>query len=93
MRSTIEVYMYMYTSFYSVYTLYYVLCIIRSVLIGQIIEINDVRCSKKELKQVQSILKKNFKLSLKVRSNLPGIAHTHLHVHVMYNVHIVHAHL
>ena len=35
-------------------------------------EINDVRCSKKELKQVQSILKKNFKLFLKVRSNLPG---------------------
>jgi hypothetical protein len=34
-------------------------------------EINDVRCSKKDLKQVQSILKKNFKLSLKVRSNLP----------------------
>jgi hypothetical protein len=41
-------------------------------LVGdQILEINDVRCSKKELKQVQSILKKNFKLSLKVRSNLP----------------------
>ena len=35
-------------------------------------EINDVRCSKKDLKQVPSILKKNFKLSLKVRSNLPG---------------------
>ena len=38
----------------------------------QMMEINDVRCSKKDLKQVQSILKKNFKLSLKVRSNLPG---------------------
>jgi hypothetical protein len=37
----------------------------------QILEINDVRCSKKDLKQVQSVLKKNFKLSLKVRSNLP----------------------
>ena len=36
-------------------------------------EINDVRCSKKDLKQVQSILKKNFKLALKVRSNLPGV--------------------
>ena len=49
----------------------------------QLIEINDVRCSKKELKQVQSILKKNFKLSLKVRSNLPGTEHMHnVHVHV-----------
>ncbi|XP_064404349.1 rap guanine nucleotide exchange factor 6-like isoform X2 [Halichondria panicea] len=37
----------------------------------QILEINDGNCIKKELNQVLSTLRKNYKLSLKVKSNLP----------------------
>lgn len=36
-----------------------------------ILEINDNKCDKKNQDEVVSILRKNFKLSLKVRSNLP----------------------
>lgn len=37
----------------------------------QILEINDVKAEKKEQREVLSILRKNFKLTLRVRCNLP----------------------
>ena len=37
----------------------------------QILEINGARCDKKELREVSAILIKNFKLSLRVKSNIP----------------------
>eukprot|EP00731_Ephydatia_muelleri_P032145 Em0023g652a len=37
----------------------------------QILEINGTRCDKKELREVSAILIKNFKLSLRVKSNIP----------------------
>lgn len=43
----------------------------------QILEINDNKCDKKSQDEVVSILRKNFKLSLKVRSNLPGTYKVH----------------
>ena len=43
----------------------------------QILEINDNKCDKKSQDEVVSILRKNFKLSLKVRSNLPGMYKGH----------------
>ena len=42
----------------------------------QILEINDVKAEKKEQREVLSILRKNFKLTLRVRCNLPGEQHT-----------------
>lgn len=37
----------------------------------QILQINETSCEKKELREITSILVKNFKLSLRVKSNLP----------------------
>jgi hypothetical protein len=54
----------------------------------QLLSVNDMKCDKKELREVWKILQKNFKLELTVKSNIPSqFEHARHHYDIIISCH------